>query len=351
MLHDGLLSLAEFVIGALQLRVQPGLMRGHRDVFAEGAQEFAFADAESVGPEAGGDEDANKILLHHHGNDHGRTHFGSGQSLEQGGFGVRNLRLIKELALEARLQSRFREGHGDFVERNQVGGGRRAFEPRGGLVQRAGLGVEEIDGSVLDGEMKFQLAEHDIEDAFQVLAFGNGVGDLVQQADARELLVQIALGALAQDRVANGAFEQRRVELALDEIIRGARSHGFAVHLMVAQTGQQNDGRLATVGDGGAQQFQTVVLAEPVVHEVNVVLVLANGLQARLVVFGPVQFEIAAADFRQEIPRQDIIVLIVLDEQHFQTRVIHGGRGGRWSAVQRSQTSICRGSSSLRPGR
>ena len=65
-LHDGLLGLAEFVVSALQLRVQSGLMRGQRDVFAERAQKFAFADAEAVGLGAGGDEDPEKILLHHH---------------------------------------------------------------------------------------------------------------------------------------------------------------------------------------------------------------------------------------------------------------------------------------------
>src|SRR2546427_12188148 len=71
--------------------------------------------------------------------------------------------------------------------------------------------------------------------AFQIDPFGNGMGDLVQQADARELLVQVALGPLAQDRVADGALQQRGVELAFHQIIRGAGFHGFAVHLVVSE--------------------------------------------------------------------------------------------------------------------
>ena len=226
-----------------------------------------------------------------------------------------------------------------------MGGGRLAFESRGGLAQRARLQVEEIHGSVLDGEMEFQLAEHNVEHVFQIHALGNGVRDLVQQADARELLVQIALGPFAQDGVANGALELLGVELALDEIIGGAGAHGFAVHLVIAQAGEQDDGGLTTMGDGRAQQLEAVAFAETVINQVNVVPVLVNGLQARVVVFHPLQLEIVAADFGEEFPREDVIVLIVLDEQHFQAVVIHGGRCAGGQAVQRFQTSICRGPS------
>ena len=99
------------------------------------------------------------------------------------------------------------------------------------------------------------------------------------------------------------------------------------------------------MGDGGAQQLEAVASAEAVINQVNVVPVLVNGLQARVVLFHPLQLKIVAADFGEEFPREDVIVLIVLDKQHFQTRIIHGGRRAGGPAVQRFQTSICRGPS------
>src|SRR6267154_1170471 len=101
--------------------------------------------------------------------------------------------------------------------------------------------------------MSFQPAENRVENAFQVDPFGNRVGDLVEEADAGELLVQVAFGPLAQDRVSNGTFEQLRVELAFNQIVRRTGAHGFAVNLVISQAGQQNDRRPTTAGDGSPQ--------------------------------------------------------------------------------------------------
>ena len=70
-LHDGALRPANFVVRALQLRVQPRLMRRQSDMLTERPQKLAFADAESVGSGAGGNEDAEEFFLDHHGHDDG----------------------------------------------------------------------------------------------------------------------------------------------------------------------------------------------------------------------------------------------------------------------------------------
>src|SRR5882724_2435628 len=44
-LHDGLLSLAQFVVSRLEGTIELRLMRGERDVLAQLPQEFAFAAA------------------------------------------------------------------------------------------------------------------------------------------------------------------------------------------------------------------------------------------------------------------------------------------------------------------
>ena len=52
-----------------------------------------------------------------------------------------------------------------------------------------------------------------------------------------------------------------------------------------------------------------------------------------------------APDFRQKLAGENIIVLIVLDDQYFQAKVIHGVRTGCGRAIQQFRTSICRGPS------
>jgi len=82
-LHDGVLRLAKFVVGPLQLSVQARLMRGQSDVRAERPQKLAFADAESIGPDPGRDENAKQIPLDNHGHDGGGAHLNFGQLFEQ----------------------------------------------------------------------------------------------------------------------------------------------------------------------------------------------------------------------------------------------------------------------------
>ena len=137
--------------------------------------------------------------------------------------------------------------------------------------------------------------------------------------------MQVPLGPLAQDRVANGALQQRGVELAFYQIIGRARFHGLAVHVVVAQGGQQDDRRLAAAADDGAQQLEAAVFAEPVIDEIDIVLVLLNRFQAGVVINHPVELEICASDFSEKFPREDVIILIVLDEQYFEAAVIHAG--------------------------
>ena len=341
-LHDGVLRLAKFVVGSLQLSVQARLMRGQSDVRAECPQKLALADAESIGPGPGRDENAKQIPLDNHRHNGGGAHLDFGQLFEQRRLGFRHVRFVQQFTFRARFQTRFRERQRHFFNGDLVSRGRLALQPGGGLAEGGRLGVEEIDRAIINREMDFQPAEYDGENAFQIDPFGNGMGDLGEQADARELLVQVALGPLAQDRVANRALQQRGVELAFHQIIGRPGFHGFAVHVVVAQGGQQDDRRLAAAADDGAQQLEAAVFAEPVIDEIDIVLVLLNRFQAGVVIAYPVELEIRASDFSEKFPREDVIIFIVLDEQYLEAAVIHAGGpvGGR--AAPQFQTSTCR---------
>ena len=119
--------------------------------------------------------------------------------------------------------------------------------------------------------------------------------------------------------------------------------------MVVAQGGQQDDRRLAAAADGGAQQLEAAVFAEPVIDEIDIVLVLLNRFQAGVVIAHPVELEIRASDFSEKFPREDVIIFIVLDEQYFEAAVIHAGWPVSGRAAPQFQTNICRWPASLRP--
>src|SRR5882757_9008933 len=64
LLHDGLLRLAQLIIGALQGTVELRLMSSQGDVLTQLAQEFALAAAETLCFAAGDKEEAKDLALH-----------------------------------------------------------------------------------------------------------------------------------------------------------------------------------------------------------------------------------------------------------------------------------------------
>ena len=73
LLHDGLLGLAQIVVGLLQGVVELRLMRGQGHVFAQLPQELAFAAAEAVGFAARGDQHAEDLAFHQQRRGHDGT--------------------------------------------------------------------------------------------------------------------------------------------------------------------------------------------------------------------------------------------------------------------------------------
>ena len=66
-----------------------------------------------------------------------------------------------------------------------------------------------------------------------------------------------------------------------------------------------------------SQQFDAVVRPQTIVHENHIVLVKAHGLQAGLEGLDPVQRKAPARKFRKQVPRDDEIIFIILDQQDF----------------------------------
>ena len=149
-LHDGVLRLAKFVVGSLQLSVQARLMRGQSDVRAECPHKLALADAETINPDPRRDENAKQISLDNHGHDGSRAHLDFGQLPDQRGHGFANVRFVQQLAFRAGFQAGFRQRQRPTFQGNRVCRRRLAFQPRGGLAEGRRLGIEEIDRAIID---------------------------------------------------------------------------------------------------------------------------------------------------------------------------------------------------------
>ena len=83
LLQDGLLRLAQIVVGVLQGDIELRLMGGQRDVLAQLPQKLAFAAAEAVRRTARGDQDAEHLAFDQQGRCHERTQPGARESLRK----------------------------------------------------------------------------------------------------------------------------------------------------------------------------------------------------------------------------------------------------------------------------
>ena len=96
-----------------------------------------------------------------------------------------------------------------FAER-QLGRQARVVDPQSGHRQCFGLRIKQANQTGINAEVVFELAQDDVQDAAQVLPLGNDLGDVVEQADAGQLLLQRLLGALA---FANFGFQVLRARI------------------------------------------------------------------------------------------------------------------------------------------
>ena len=95
-------------------------------------------------------------------------------------------------------------GHAVVADVHMLLFGERQFHRQLGAAQAhardhhvVGRRVVQADAAEIDGHLVFERADHDLEDARQVLAFADGARDLVQQAHALDLRAQLALGSFA----------------------------------------------------------------------------------------------------------------------------------------------------------
>ncbi len=177
LLEHGLLGLPQVFVCALQRCVQIRLACGESHVFAQLAQEFAFAAAEAVGFATCGHEHAQHFSLHAQRRDD---------------------QCAQTLSRETPGQLPRSPRHVGFIE--QLPGDVRPERAR----------VLQTDPTLVDRKVLFNIADDDLNDAVEVLSFGDRPRDVIQQAHAPQLCLELALGDFAPPDLLRKRIDARR---------------------------------------------------------------------------------------------------------------------------------------------
>ena len=118
------------------------------------------------------------------------------------------------------------------------------------------------------------------------------------------------------ERVADRPLELPRAKLALDQEVLRAGVHRRDVQLELGLTGQEDDRHLAAERPDLLQQLDAGPRAEPVVEQAHVPGRRHQRVHGLLVGLQPAHVVILGANLLDHLEGEDVIVLVVVDEQH-----------------------------------
>src|SRR5882672_8729973 len=197
LLHHRLLRLTQVFVRLLQSAVELRLMGCQGDVLARLPQKLAFATAEAVRLLAGSDEDAEHLALDQQGSCDHRAQSPSRQALGKRERDLSDIRLVNEPALDALRQSVLIDLDASLRAHRKLH--RECFAVQADARDdHAILGrVVQADAAEIHRQLLFERADDDLKDALDVLPLADRSGDLLEQAEARELGLHLDLRELA----------------------------------------------------------------------------------------------------------------------------------------------------------
>src|SRR4028118_2322270 len=125
----------------------------------------------------------------------------------------------------------------------------------------------------------------------------------------------------SRESVADGTLQQGCIDLALNQVVRRPSLHCFQVYFAVSLTGEQDDRNFVTPPQSFAQQFKPAAFPKAVVEKTNVVLFAFHRSKGVIVVGQPLELE--PLHLGEQVTDYYVVVLVVLDEEHFQQSVAH----------------------------
>ncbi len=162
------------------------------------------------------------------------------------------------------------------------------------------------------------------------------------------------------ERVPDRTLEHRRGELALEQEVGNAEHVRLEVDLVVVEAGEHDHGRRALAAERLPDEVEAGAVTEPMVDEVDVVLVCADPLDGLGEARGELDVEVGPILSPEVIAGEEEVLLVVLDDENshrsrFDTLSapgqIHRTHPSPRSATRRSRTSSARRPAKHRPGR
>ena len=126
--------------------------------------------------------------------DHQRAQPRGGQTLREGKGTCIDIRFVHQLSRTQRdrpfwsIGTSNRSATPSFSAKPPARSAERAHG------QRLRRGIVQQETAEVDGQIFFEACQHHLKNAGQILALTGGTGDVLQQAQASELRVQLALG-------------------------------------------------------------------------------------------------------------------------------------------------------------
>src|SRR5271170_304744 len=163
LLHNGVLRLAQVVIGLLQSSIELGLVTGQGYVFAQLPEKLALRAAEGMSRASSAHQHAKDLVL----NDQRRNNHGSqvsaGQSLRKGKGDRKYIRLVDQLAPDASRQTILVNRHVYALRQLKVLGNGCAARTHGADGQRLDERVMQEEAAKIDRQILLKACEHDQE--------------------------------------------------------------------------------------------------------------------------------------------------------------------------------------------
>ena len=199
LLQDGVLSELQIFVGLLQRSVQLRLVRRQRHVIAELAQEFALAAAECAvrAPRHHQHAEHAAALFDHERHDDHRLESAARQALRKRELDGGDVGFVDQLARHAAAQTVFIDLDARLLRHRELDRQQVAACADAAHREKSRAVFVIAQHGEIHGQVLFDAAHHHLEDAFEVLALGDGARDSLQQVEPFELQEGTPLGALA----------------------------------------------------------------------------------------------------------------------------------------------------------
>ena len=125
--------------------------------------------------------------------------------------------------------------------------------------------------------------------------------------------------------IADGTLEHVARDATLYQIVGGPGMHRIEVGLAIVLPRQHDHWRGAAAGARFAEQVEPCLAAEIEIQQCYIERLFGQQLESSRARARPLHGEPAAESFGEQLPGQDVIILVILHEEHAHDAIMHAG--------------------------